>query len=199
MGIVSGYRRGVRSKTSLLLLLSCLAAPLRATAGEADVAQAEYHRLSSEIRSLAKRDHWVGVDHAYVEALATGVSLAFGDHMAGASAAMAIGDVGAARERLLAAKDVEVQREVIETLWSIDTHFAEVDLTAERGAELCIEEMPFNPQQANAVEFAQERIRETGVFHGFLPPGRYTLAGTSFTVEVVGVGGRPLEVTASRR
>jgi len=189
----------VRPRTSLLLLFTCLAAPLRATAGEPDFSQAEYHRLSSEIRSLAKRSHWMGVDHAYVQAMATGAALAFGDHMAGASAALAIGDVGSARERLMAAKDVEVERGVIETLWSIDTHFAEVHLTADRGADLRIEEMPFNPQQANAIGYAQERVRDTGEFRGYLPAGSYTLAGASFAVQVTGVGGVPVMVNARSR
>jgi hypothetical protein len=165
-------------------------------AGDKDISQAEYQRLSSEIRSLAKRDHWMGVDHAYVQAVATGAALAFGDHMAGASAALAIGDVGAARQRLMAAKDVEVDREVIETLWSIDTHFTEVHLVTDRGAELHVAEMPFNPQHANAVEFAQERVRETHEFHGYLPAGAYTVGGAAFTVQVTGVGGEAVVVNA---
>lgn len=157
--------------------------------------KAEYVRLSQEIRRLVERDHWQGVEHAYVKAMATGVPLSFGDHMAGYSAALNRGDVATARERLLAAKALdEMNEEVIEGLWGIDTAFAPVDLKADPGSELAIDTMPFNPQHAEAVRYAQGQLAETGVFEGYLPAGEYTLGSESFTLEVRDINARPVEV-----
>jgi len=181
---------------SVLLLLFCLAAPSHAAPTDMDFHQAESLRLSSEIQSLARRDHWVGVEHTYEKAVANGLSLGLRDHLAGASAALAIGDVEAARERLMAARDIEVDREVIETLWSIDTQFARVDLVAERDADLRITDMPFHPHQAHAIAFARASLAETGRFCGYLPAGDYTIDGRTFTVRVAGAGGHPVVVEA---
>lgn len=163
-----------------LLLLLWTGTP-QAFAGEPG-AHAEAVRLSVQLQSLARRDHWAGVEHVYLLALATGEPLPWQDHLAAAHAALTLGDVASARERLMLAKGAGDERTVIETLWQIDTHFTPVDLHADPGTELGVAAMPFDPQQARAVERARDQLRETGAFHGMLPLGDYALGGTWFGV-----------------
>lgn len=156
--------------------------------------EAEYRRLSQEIQRLAERQHWEGVEHKYIAARETGVDLSFADHLSGAQAAMALGHVRDARHRYEAARDLDVDRGVIEALWNIDTLYGEVALRADPGEALSVAVVPFDPQQAAAIAYANERLGETGVFTGYLPQGDYTLGNAAFTVRVVEVGAEPVRI-----
>lgn len=173
--------------------------PASADATEPDAAaRAEYVRLSQEIASLADKSHWEGVDRAYRKALATGVPLSFADQMAGASAALALGDVGSARDRFQAARDIhDDDPDVIESLWALDTAFTPVVVKAAVGAVLAIAAMPFQPDQARAIEFAARQVRETGAFAGYLPAGAYSVAGVEFAVAIREIDAPPLVVDAT--
>jgi hypothetical protein len=189
----------------VLPLLAVLLAPAgwasdeaSADAGEPDAAaKAEYVRLSQEIASLAEKSHWEGVDRAYRKASATGIPLSFADHMAGASASLALGDVAAARDRLQGARALhDDDPDVIESLWALDTAFARVVLTAETGTALTVAAVPFQSDQARAIAFAAEKVAETGRFEGYLPAGRYTLGSVPFEVAVAESGAEPVVVEA---
>ena len=178
---------------ALTLLFAAPAVAQDASDAVADgTAQAEYVRLSHEMQRLAQKGHWEGVERAYLGARATGVDLSFLDHMSGVQAALARGDVASGRTRLLAARVLrDDDPEVIESLWSIDTAFARVALKADPGATLSIAAMPFDPQQSRAITYAQAAVQESGAFVGLLPEGVYTLAGTSFVIEVHEIGAEP--------
>jgi hypothetical protein len=169
-------------------------APAPASDSQAD---AEYVRLSFEMHDLAKKGAWDGVERAYNKALATGHALSFDEHMFGAQAALARGDVADGRRRLLEAKALkDSDKQVIETLWNLDTTYAAVHLTAEPGSTLQIAARPFDPQQATAVGYATHALHETGTFSGYLPAGHYTLEQTSFDVAVKELGAKPIEIDA---
>jgi len=170
--------------------------PASADAGEPDAAaKAEYVRLSQDIAALAEKSHWEGVDRSYRKALATGVPLSFDDHMAGASAALALGDIAGARARFQAARVLhDDDPDVIESLWALDTAFAPVVVKATAGAVLSIATMPFQPDQARAVEYAAAQVLELGTFDGLLPAGSYEVAGKGFVVAIREIGAEPLVV-----
>lgn len=137
-------------------------------------AQAEYYRLSQELEKLAQRNAWAGVERTYRALVETGVSPTFDDFLYGAYGARAVGDVTSARARLLAANTIREEREVLDWLWEIDSNYGQVYLAADPGAvEFRVDSMPFEPNQAKAVEFAQTQITEIGVFEGYLPQGTY--------------------------
>lgn len=139
-----------------------------------DAKQAEYIRLSQELEKLATRNAWAGVERTYGLIVQTGVTPSFQDHVFGAHAARAVGDVTSARSRLLKANEIKEDREVLDWLWEIDSNYGLVTLLADRGSiELKAEVMPFEPDQAMAVQFAQGRVTETGEFEGYLPQGKY--------------------------
>lgn len=153
-----------------------------AMAGTPDVSQAEYVRLSAELQKLAVREAWAGVEATYSMLLETDQDLRFRDHFTGAQAASMLGDVTSARERLMKANTLGESRDAIEWLWTIDSTYTPVQLTAEEGVELRPLAMPFNPHEAKAVHFAMDQISESGDYTGLLPPGTYVLGTTHFEV-----------------
>ena len=68
------------------------------------VEKAERVRLSQEIKNLAKRSQWVGVDMKYRQILKLSkVKPSFRDHYLGAQAASNLGNVGATYNRVKSA------------------------------------------------------------------------------------------------
>ena len=170
-----------------LLLFSLWAAPAAAD----EVNLAEYTRLQQELEKLASRNAWAGVERTYTAMLATGATLGHNDHVAGAHSARAMGNITAARERLMRANEITEDREILDWLWEIDSNYGRVFLAADKGSKnavLSCTAMPFNPDQRRAVEFAQQLVTETGVFDGYLPQGAYQFGNpnkTPYSVQVV--------------
>jgi hypothetical protein len=139
-----------------------------------EVAEAEAFRLSQEIDKLAARNQWAGVERSYVKALATGATLTFEAHRAGAHSARAVGDITAVRQRLIWANEIREDGEVVDWLWQIDSTYGEVFVAADPGDyELSTVEMPFNPTMASAIQFAIQHVADTGSYVGLLPKGTY--------------------------
>lgn len=177
--------------SALFALLLGLSSPSVAEGSEppsAAVNQAEYVRLQQELEKLAARNAWSGVERTYRKLVATGVAPSFKDHVAGAYAARALGDMSAARARLSAANALQEDKQVLEWLWDIDTRYGRVYLACDGGkhsVELAAEAMPFNPDLRRSVEFAIEKIAETCEFDGLLPHGQYTFGGYDVKVQRV--------------
>jgi len=131
----------------------------------------EHQRLHVELERLAAKQAWSGVERTWRDLLATGVDPEDGDRITAAQGALALGDLSAARERLLPVATRTEDRDVIETLYRIDHDYGRVRLVG--STELVIEERPFLPEAAAAVAFAAQRVAEEGRFEGHLPPGRY--------------------------
>ncbi len=148
-----------------------------------DVVVAEYNRLSEELQKLTQRGAWAGVERTFVACEATGHPLSFEDNLAGAYSARVVGNVTAVRARLLRAHDLVEDREILDWVWDIDHNYGRVYLAADVGkAELQIEKVPFNPDQARAWEYARDQIAATGVYDGFLPAGDYLFGGIDLEV-----------------
>jgi len=173
-----------RSRLVWLTLVLWMAVPAVAQDQPDEAAVAEYRRLAGEMRNLANRGAWSGVERAYVQALLTGHQLAFDDYLRAAHAARVRGDVGAARTRLLGAKGVQASRDVIDWLWSIDSSHGRVMIDAWPGAVLTPTVASFLPDHKQAGEFAQTELRTEGKFEGLLPLGDYVLAGHEMSVTV---------------
>jgi len=169
-----------------------------ASATDHTIDRAEYVRLASEIRLLSERNAWRGVERAYQAALRTAHPLSFGDHVAGAYAARAVGDAGAVRRRLAHAHRLREDRRVVEWLWRLDHDYGEVALHAREGVALEAVSTAFDPAKVRAVEFASRTLASTGTFEGLLPEGSYHLGGTRFEVRS-GQNVAEVAANASRR
>ncbi len=151
----------------------------------AEVSDAEHVRLSSEIKQLATRQAWAGVEKKYEELEKLGFDLDFDDLLHGAYAARALGDAQSAYDRLQIAAKLKGTKEVVDWLYAIDTDYGRVELiaTPPRGITLEAELMPFDPDQRTCVTTAISDVTHDGEFLGLLPKGKYMFAGTAFEVQ----------------
>lgn len=158
----------------LLLLLTALLSTPALAGKEAD--QAEYMRLHGEMEKLAQKGAWTGVERTYQRIQELGVELGYTDYVNAAHAARQAGDVTEARSRLKMAVEIKEEREILDWLWEIDTNYGQVSIKTDLGAyALDMAQMPFEPDRAKAVRFAQDQITQTGTFEGYLPEGEYTI------------------------
>jgi len=150
-----------------------------------DAAKAEADRLSGDIRSLATRQVWAGVERKYGQALALEVPLEADIHLTAAYAARERGDLIAVYERLTRAAERKASREIVDWLWDLDHNFGRVHLVADRKgtAELTAKQMPLDPNRRQAVVAAVAQAEATGSFKGLLPRGQYSFSGQDFNVE----------------
>ena len=145
--------------------------------------QAEYYRLSDELKKLAGRQHWGGASRRFNDLVALELPMTYDHWLAGAMAARNLGDTASAYARLTEAARLEGNHEVVDWLWSLDTEFGRVTLRSEvKKPTLEVAAMPMIPDQRAAVQRAMLLVTQTGTFTGMLPAGDYTLSGHSFTV-----------------
>lgn len=166
--------------TTLLTALSAAMEP-----AEVAVAGGEAVRLVEELRRLAGRQVWAGVERTYAELLARGVEIPADVHVAAADAARARGDLGDEQARLRAALALGPDRRVTERLQRIEADCAPVELAGRPGKGLALipQTLPFDPVQRAAVEAAVAEVEATGSFTGWLPRGAYRFAEHPFVVE----------------
>lgn len=159
----------------ILLMLSTSAAAVTA-------AEAEEVRLTEEMRALARRNIWLGVDRMYRALVARDAELTGKQHLEGAYAAQDLGEIQDCYDRLRAAARSTPTREVIDWLWAIDTQYGQVELTAQLGAQLAISEPPLDAVKRKAIDTATRRLAEDGRFAGMLPVGEYLVDDAVLTV-----------------
>ena len=149
---------------------------LTSSADQAARGNAEYVRLSHDLKRLASRNAWSGVESKFQLILETGVTPSWDDYISAAHAARTTGDVIAVRDRLLAANIIQESKEVHDWLWTIDNEYGQTQLAADKKyAQLDVAVMPFNPDQVAAIKYAQSSLEEGGIFEGYLPAGDYIL------------------------
>lgn len=156
----------------------------------ADAARAEYVRLSQELEKLAARNAWPGVERIYVDLVKTGEPPSFQDHTYGAQSARQLGDITEAHARLKAANAIKEDRQVIDSLWEIESNYGLVFFAGDLGVALSADVMPFEPDQAHAIEFAIAKVAATGKYEGYLPLGTYKFADYQITVVARGANAR---------
>jgi hypothetical protein len=175
------------------LLLLCLALGVPAARAD-ETARAEHTRLQQEMRQLASRQAWKGVNNLYNAMLnlsAQGVMLTYEDHLLAAQAARGLGHIDDSRQRLERARVLQATPEVLNWLSEIDRSYAPVQLRCESSmvgeVELGVEELPFATDQRLAIEYAQGLVQKSGSYSGLLPVGRYTYGSEKLAV----VAGEP--------
>ena len=169
-------------------------APQVAQAGARDSEMtAELVRLEEDLRKLASRNAWEGVDGAYsrMRSLeAKGASLTMEQHELGAEAALQLGHILEARGRFGLARNATTQpgekQRLQGIIGDIDRRFGPVELVAagrvRRDATVRMGSAVFAHDARKAIEYANAEIQLSGKFEGLLPVGSYTFGLASFVV-----------------
>jgi hypothetical protein len=160
---------------------------LPAFAGKPDPkqAQAELMRLTQDLSSLSKRQHWMGVERIYEKILAIeGAHIHYEVHRLAADASRARGDMAATLDRIERAVKLETHDEDLRLMTSLQENFGRVVLetTPRRPAVLSRDEMPFPPDQRLQIKTAMVACDKEGYFRGMLPLGLYRLDNQVFEV-----------------
>jgi hypothetical protein len=156
-------------------VVSALAIPAVSVA--ADGAEAEKVRLEGEMKKLAAKNAWAGVERNYLALQDLKVTLNFDDHFLGAQSARSLGKTWEMYNRLEAAKKLSPKAEITSEMEGIESQYSRVqfDGNPKRIPYLKPVVMPFAPDQRKSIEYAQTVLQNTGSFKGMLPFGDYEL------------------------
>ena len=151
----------------------------------AECEQSEKVRLSGELKKLAQRNAWSGVERSYLSLLETKCDLSFDENQLGAESARYLGKTMQMYDRLAAAKELDPQPQILENLSGLDSMYGRVRVKgdARRRPVLSRAAMPFAPDERKSIEWAIEVVAGTGSFEGMLPNGEYLVGEIAFTVE----------------
>jgi len=170
---------------SLSLWLACAGlvgtvalVPAVSHAQSADAA-AEKFRLTEEMKRLAQRNAWPGVEAKYEELIKLGIPLEFDTHILGAQSARNLGKTYEVYQRLQRAKEVKADPEVEQEIDAIDSRYGRVRIVGNERWEVALirPAMPFAPDERKSVEYASMVALESGGFEGMLPQGAYVIGG----------------------
>jgi len=171
------------------LLVPIAAMVASAPAWGATAAEAEHIRLSEEMRKLATRNAWRGVEASYQKMLELekkGVTLSAEDHLLGVQAARQLGSVYDVYLRLQAANTVAPSPDLQGQIANIEANYGLVKLDVDDKFKgefpFKPERMPMDPFKRTAIETAQKQVAEQRKFIGMLPHGRYTLGPQTFDI-----------------
>jgi hypothetical protein len=156
-------------------VISALALPSVSMA--ADGNEAEKIRLEGEMKKLAAKNAWAGVERNYLALQDLKVTLTFEDHFLGAQSARSLGKTYEMYSRLEAAKKIQAKPEIVSDMEGIDSQYSRVEFNGnpKRIPFLKPVVMPFAPDQRKSIEYAQTVLQNTGSFKGMLPFGDYEL------------------------
>lgn len=170
-------------------LVPMVAMVVPASAWATSEAEAEHIRLAEEMRKLAARNAWRGVEAKYtgmLELEKKGVQITVEDHLLGVQAARQLGSVYDVFLRLTAANTLEPSDELAGQIAAIEASYGlvklDVDDKFKEDFGFKPDRMPLDPSKRKAIEVAQKKVAEGRKFIGMLPVGRYTLATQSFDV-----------------
>ena len=183
--------------------LVVLVAPALAEAGSQD--SAEHTRLAEEMRRLAARNAWRGVEAAYEKMLALekrGVVLTFDDHFIAAQSASNLGDINGTYARVKRAREVAAPGEQTQqaSTWldDINANYGAVELRIapkyEGEIAFQIDQMPFNPEHRAVYDRARQQVLAGTDYTGLLPLGSYTFGTETFSI-AAGGGSEPQRYT----
>jgi len=140
---------------------------------------AEADRLEEEIRHLAKKNTWAGLERSFLALMERDSTPTYETWIYGAQAARQLGKILETRERLDQAQSMQPSDDVAAQIKAIDTNFGRVVVL---GALVSPNEMkpavaPFAADQRKAIEVANGQLGEAGFYLGMMPKGKYAFGG----------------------
>jgi hypothetical protein len=153
-------------------------------------AKAELSRLDDELNHLARDNAWGGVERTYVSMLQVaakaGMELTHEEHVLGAQAAEARGDVRATWERLRKAQAVAPDEPTQEWIARLEVTHGMVSIRVSplvRGPVTLEVLDPPDPDALKTIEAARAELSDRRRFDGLLPLGRYRIGSLKFEID----------------
>ncbi len=168
------------SKPIVCALIALLwTAPAAAEDAEAD-------RLEEEIRHLAKRNTWGGVERAFADLEERGAEPTYETWIYASQAARQRGDMLETHRRLQGAEALQASQDVSDQLRSIDQTFGRVVVLGAVAKPAVLEPAvaPFAEDQRRSIEVANNQLDDQGFYRGMLPSGKYGFGGADREVHV---------------
>lgn len=149
-----------------------------------DPTQAEKLRLEEEMKKLAAKNAWTGVERNYQALVALKVPLSFEDHFLGAQSARFLGKTFEMYDRLSEAQKIEAKDEILQEMLGIENRYGRIEIKGHprKRPTLAAAVMPFAPDERKSIEYAMEVVLNTGSFKGMLPLGEYVVGDVTFNV-----------------
>ena len=166
------------------LSLVALALPDDDGSAAALVEQGPHHRLQGQLVDLVEGESWADAEDAFRSLITSGAPLQQEDWLNGGRAAWALGNITAARDRLMGAQRVDHDDDVAAWLDQINKDYGWVRLFCDDPLDVGLAslEATTNTDGQRSLAFAADRIDGTGRFEGLLPVGTY-----AFLTEIVDV------------
>ncbi|MEC7946686.1 MAG: hypothetical protein VX265_03900 [Myxococcota bacterium] len=170
-------------------ILGALLAVAPAAHAASQAEEAERDRIVEEMKVLAARQQWKGVEQLYSRLLPLekhGVVVAAEHHMLAVESARSSGDIDAVLDRLeravqAGAPDAAAQREDVLSRFGR----VQLELSARPADPWSLEQVPapFAPVARAAIRHADAALHERRRFTGFLPAGTYQIGEARFQVD----------------
>lgn len=142
-----------------------------------DCDTSEKIRLNEEIRALAARGIWSGVERQFRAMQRTECELSSQDWHTGAEAARHLGNVDLRLSRLIQGNANP------DEIAFVESHFAPIELEGNLPCSLSVATLPFQPDAVAAIQFAKRQVEVSCHFDGWLPK---LPEGETYTFETAG-------------
>lgn len=187
-------------RVSRSFCLSAIAfATMSSMAHANEAKEAERVRIVEDMKRMSRRGTWLAVEKKYQKLLDLGKdTLQPEDHMLGAQAALNLGKIESTCVRIQRTLDAierlqdgekyaQLKIDAENWLTQLRTTFVPVNISINRtykgDTELKIGQLPFLPEENDALKRAQKMLAANGEYRGMLPLGEYTIGDVSFTLE----------------
>ena len=145
-----------------------------------------YQEWHEQLEQSVARNAWDAADAAYRGVLDTTKKPTPLEHVLGARAALALGNINDAIERL---EEADGEEEfVAQSLGEVRNNYADAKLKVpgshSGSVSLVARDNPIDPAKRRTVELTRKALEAKGKYSGLLPVGRYRLGKTEFEVVI---------------
>ena len=170
---------------SMILLIGIGCGPKKEVAKDPRYLNAEYKRLSQEMKRHVSRQRWDKASRVFIEITDLGVDVSYDDWFLAAEINQEIGAIAQTKECLRQAYELRSTTQVEDWRKLIEDQYGDVVLEVKSKDDFDFSpkfEMS-DPVKRNAVAFAKSQLEEERSFSGMLPIGVYHFVGEDFSVE----------------
>ena len=170
---------------SMMLVVGIGCGPKKEVQKDPRYLNAEYKRLSQEMKRHVSRQRWKKASRVFGEITELGVDISYDDWFVAAEIHQEVGSIAQTRDCLRNAYELRSTTQVEDWRKLIEDQYGDVVLEVKSNDDFDFSprfEMS-DPVKRNAVAYAKTQLEEERSFSGMLPVGVYHFVGEDFEVE----------------